>query len=339
MSVSISIIIPCFNVEKYLKECLDSILTQSFKDFEVICVDDGSIDNTLNILKEYSLKDSRLKIITQNNKGVSIARNVALANAVGKYVCFVDSDDMLSSGALEKMFSTSESNNLDLLRFDEKIIYDEKKLEKEWRRIIPEITYDVMDGKELFAKLVSISDMPVYCWKNFLRLDNLKKNNFAFPEGLIFEDTLTCPFFYFISKRAYIIRDELYCYRRRLQSITTEVNTKKIIESRFISLIQLSKYPEIYSLSISQTKYFYDFIKERCIYLFNIIMNDESLLDYLWEYVQNLNSYEAVQWFSLIIQDHFLREKENKKLRENIINRLSHFIYKIFRKIYLLLKK
>lgn len=339
MKISISIVVPCYNVEKYLRDCLDSIVSQSYTNFEVVCVNDGSTDNSLNILKEYSMNDPRIKIICQDNKGPSAARNTGIKNSIGKYICFVDSDDMLAPDALEKMYYISENKNLDLLRFEEKFIYDDKKLQKEWKRKVPSITYDLMDGKELFTKLVSIDDMPVYCWKFFIKLENLKMNNFSFPEGLIFEDTITCPVFYFNSKRAYIIREQLYFYRRRTQSITTNLDSIKFVESRFISLLKLSEYPEKYNLSLLQTKMFYEFVKERCVFLFNIIMNDESLLDYLWDYVQRLNSYEAVKLYSMIIQNHFLLEKENKQLRENLFNRLSKMIYKILRKIYLLLKK
>ena len=91
----ISVIIPVYNVEKYLRECLDSLLNQTFKDIEIICVNDGSTDGSLNILNEYASKDSRFIIINQNNQGLSAARNNGLNVAKGDYVAFLDSDDYI----------------------------------------------------------------------------------------------------------------------------------------------------------------------------------------------------------------------------------------------------
>ena len=93
----VSIILPVYNVEKYLSQCLDSIVNQTLKDFECICINDGSPDNSLAILKEYASKDSRIKIINQENKGQSSARNVGMNFSKGKYIAFIDSDDWIST--------------------------------------------------------------------------------------------------------------------------------------------------------------------------------------------------------------------------------------------------
>ena len=115
--VKISIIVPVFNMENHLGECLDSIITQSFKDIEIICVNDGSTDNSLEILKKYQDNDSRIKIITQNNKGLSAARNTGLDHANGDYIYFIDSDDYLEPNALSEIYEMSKKKNLDLLIF------------------------------------------------------------------------------------------------------------------------------------------------------------------------------------------------------------------------------
>ena len=93
MMPKVSVIIPVYNVEKYLKQCLDSVVNQTLKDIEIICVNDGSTDNSLEILEEYAQKDNRIIIISQENQGQSVARNIALEKATGEYVGFVDSDD------------------------------------------------------------------------------------------------------------------------------------------------------------------------------------------------------------------------------------------------------
>lgn len=97
METKISVIIPVYNAEKYLAETLDSVLNQTFTDFEVIAVNDGSTDNSLNILNEYGNKDSRIKIFSNSNSGVSTARNTGIEKASGEYICFIDADDLIAS--------------------------------------------------------------------------------------------------------------------------------------------------------------------------------------------------------------------------------------------------
>ena len=113
--VTISIIIPVYNVEKYLRECLGSILNQTFTDFEVICVNDGSTDSSLKILKEYSQKDSRFKIINQENQGAGATRNNGLKYAQGEFVQFLDSDDYFEPTMLEEMYNKAREFDADLV--------------------------------------------------------------------------------------------------------------------------------------------------------------------------------------------------------------------------------
>lgn len=117
-----SIVIPVYNVEPYLRECLDSVLQQTLSDWEVVCVDDGSTDGSAGILQEYASRDNRIKVITQPNGGLSAARNTGLDNAIGDYILFLDSDDWIEQNTLECIHSqlrtpTSNLRPLDLLCF------------------------------------------------------------------------------------------------------------------------------------------------------------------------------------------------------------------------------
>ena len=124
--VKVSIIVPVYNVEKYLSKCLESLINQTLKDIEIICVNDGSTDNSLSILKEYANKDSRIKIIDKQNEGVSVARNTGIEVATGEYLIFVDSDDYLVENACEKALNTIEHNNSDICIFGHYDLVDEK---------------------------------------------------------------------------------------------------------------------------------------------------------------------------------------------------------------------
>ena len=132
MTVKVSVILPVYNVEKYLKECLDSILNQTLQEIEVICVDDGSTDRSLEILREYEKKDKRVIVLTQENKGAGAARNKGLAIAKGEYLSFLDSDDFFASGMLEEAYRRCVEKKAQIcvyqvLRYNEKTketIYD-----------------------------------------------------------------------------------------------------------------------------------------------------------------------------------------------------------------------
>ena len=113
-NVKVSVIVPVFNTEKYLKKCVDSILNQSLKNIEIIFIDDGSNDNSLGILEEYAKIDKRIKIISKLNEGQGVARNIGIKSAIGEYIAFVDSDDFIQINMLEKLYSYSKNKNLDI---------------------------------------------------------------------------------------------------------------------------------------------------------------------------------------------------------------------------------
>lgn len=119
MMPKISVIIPVYNVEKFLSRCLDSVLDQTFKDFEVVCINDGSTDRSEEILQEYAKKDQRIKVFTQNNQGAAVARNKALQYASGDFVFFLDSDDMIHRQAFSLLVSLAEDSNAELVSFDQ----------------------------------------------------------------------------------------------------------------------------------------------------------------------------------------------------------------------------
>ena len=110
----VSVIIPVYNVEEYLRECLDSVVNQTLKDIEIICVNDGSTDNSLAILEEYAAKDERLRVFTQENQGQSVARNLAMEKARGEYIGFVDSDDWIDLDFYEKLYRAAVKAQADI---------------------------------------------------------------------------------------------------------------------------------------------------------------------------------------------------------------------------------
>ena len=114
----ISVLIPIYNVEKYLRECLESLVNQTFQDIEFICINDGSTDSSLKILEEYAQKDSRIKIINKENSGYGASMNMGLDAASGEYIGIVESDDFVSSNMFEDLYNLAEKNNADIVKSD-----------------------------------------------------------------------------------------------------------------------------------------------------------------------------------------------------------------------------
>ncbi len=226
--VKISVIIPVYNVENYLNECLDSVVNQTLSDIEIICVNDGSTDNSLNILKQYSKSDNRIKIINQNNLGVSSARNNGLDVSVGKYICFLDSDDYLELDALEKVYDVSESNGLDICLF--KLINFDDDTKKQYNEEYFDMTFlkkkygsSVFSHNDIESDLFRISVTP------HSKLFNREFiSQFKFPEGLIYEDNVFFTQAMFEAGRVLFYDEYLYNRRIRQNSITHSGNEKCI---------------------------------------------------------------------------------------------------------------
>ena len=240
--VKVSVIVPVYNVEKYVKECLENILNQSLEDIEVICVNDGSTDNSLDILREFEKNDSRVKVISQENQGLSGARNTGMRNVSGKYVTFIDSDDYFTEGCLKDLYEICEEKNLDV------VIAKLRNFDEDTNEIIPSDYYEmdflkkrvgnnVFDYSNIGERVFNIS---VTAPGKFYRYDLI--SDMEFPKGVIFEDNLFFTEVMFRAKRVLFYDEYIYNRRVRADSITTS-NFKSFPDSIFISnkLIELTK--------------------------------------------------------------------------------------------------
>lgn len=231
MIVKISVIIPVYNVELYLKDCLDSVLNQSFRDIEVILVNDGSTDGSIDILNNYAKNDSRVRVINQENKGVSAARNTGLDLSNGEYILFVDSDDMLIENSLEHLYKQSCEKDTEVLlghayRYfsnEEKVdfFYNKAELDK----------FEVADGKTLYSKLMERNLFPPLVYLFFCKKDFLCKYRIRFKEGIIHEDELWCVMVICQANKTTCAPFYTYLYRCRDGSIMNSNNYKYRIDS------------------------------------------------------------------------------------------------------------
>ena len=213
----ISVIIPVYNVEKYLSRCLDSIINQTLSDIEIICINDGSSDNSAEILELYSKNDNRIKIITQENKGLSIARNTGLSEAKGEYVSFIDSDDWISPNFFEKLYTSAVKFDADIAAAGIVCVRKGK-----WNKLV---NYDDEIVTQDFAKKLDLCEIPWHCfvWNKIYRRENLKTK---FEDGRIYEDMLFTPVALFNSNRLVTVPNASYYYFRHKNSIVKS-KTKK----------------------------------------------------------------------------------------------------------------
>ncbi len=214
--IKVSVIVPVYNVKKYLAKCLDSIIAQTLKDIEIICVNDGSSDGSDNVLEEYKKKDARIQVVNRKNGGLSAARNTGMPYAKGKYIGFVDSDDYIEPTMYELMYYNAEHFQSQMvicaahkiddttgIVFDDDPYYTLGYFPKE----LDNRAFTHVDTKDFFQ------DLCVMAWNKLYLRSFLEEKNAKFPDGYIFEDG---PFFtdiYFDMDRVTIVRDFLYYYR------------------------------------------------------------------------------------------------------------------------------
>ncbi len=229
----ISVIIPVYNVEDYLHVCINSVLRQSYQDFEIICIDDASTDSSLETLEYFAQKDSRVKILkNDSNKGPGYSRNKGLGIAKGKYISFLDGDDWFSPNTFETLIKKIKQDNLDFLLFKNIVYYEEPQefgFEEYYdMEFMDKFNNQVFNHWDLDKnKLFFVSNAP---WNKLYLKSFLDDNNIRFPnENLIHEDN---PFFYkaFISaERVSIIDMYLHNRRRRDGSIMT-LNDERLFD-------------------------------------------------------------------------------------------------------------
>lgn len=227
----VSVVIPVYNVEEYLRECLDSVFNQTLRDIEIICINDGSTDNSSQVLAEYQSKETRLRVISQKNGGQSKARNAGLYVAKGEYVYFLDSDDYIKTNALEILYTTATTNNLEILYFDSEVFFENDILKNQFSEYLT--AYDrkneyteVFSGKDLFCKLVSDNAYAVQPCLQFAKREYLEEKHIRFFEGIIYEDNLYTFKSVLQADRVAHIKDKLYVRRIRQNSTMTDTKIR-----------------------------------------------------------------------------------------------------------------
>jgi len=194
--IIISVIVPVYNVENYLIKCLESLVYQTLKDIELICVNDGSTDGSLAILEDYQKKFSQVKVYTKSNGGLSDARNYGLKHAVGEYIAFVDSDDYVSLNMFEILYEAIKQEEADLCIAQIKEVY-------------PTYEKELVDHNETYPLLGHPT-----VWNKLYKHEWIKKYQIEFPVGLWYEDNVFTYKYLLNHPKIVYVNDFLYYYRK-----------------------------------------------------------------------------------------------------------------------------
>lgn len=302
----VSIIVPVYNCEGHLDKCLNSIINQTYKNIEIILVNDGSTDNSLKVCKKYAKKDKRIVIINKENGGVSSARNVGINASTGYYIIFSDCDDILEPDEIEYMVSIIEKENVDVVRTNFSI-----------KGYLGELTYDILgkldrNGIQRFKKKIFSGEVPAYIWILLMRKDFILKNDLFFDEKLLcLEDTdfyvrlLNCVNSIFISNKM--------TYNYILYGLNNSINPKRYLKNTK-NIIAFNK--KINSLETNK-----NFIKSSNTCGCNMI------LEYLVNCIdRNLKDYKKELFIFMTTNDDFNRMIKN--INYSKLKKHSKIVYK-----------
>lgn len=252
--IKISIIVPIYNVEKYLNKCFESLISQTLKDIEIIAINDGSTDSSYEIAKEYAKKHKNILLFNNENHGLSYTRNYGLKKAKGKYIMFVDSDDFLDQDCCEKLYTFAENKKADIVCFDLKFIFNNRE------SIMQSGTNELISPTEYILGPGSAACK--FYLKSFM-----KKIDFKFKEGIWSEDVAIIPSLCLHTTKIYYLKDCFYNYFQRDNSIT---NQKKYNKKSFDVFNSINLLTDIFKTNGRYLEF-----KEEIeyIYITNLLLN------------------------------------------------------------------
>ena len=280
----VSVIMPVYNSEKFLKDAIDSVLVQTFKDFELILVDDGSTDLSGSICDELAEEDDRIVVIHKENGGICNARNCGLKAAKGKYISFCDNDDYMMPECLEKTVNAIESERSDVVRFcREHVVIDENETYRETTKAIT-ATYCIDNWNNYITVVKSCANGP---WAGLYSKELIFKNKIYFNEVLKygFEDVLFTSTICSKAAKVTVLSDVLYRWTSRYTSSTSMKTGMNIFENRFEGILLLMELENNIGMKLKRTDlqkqernfdYVNHLIGEVC--LLNISLNDKRTL-------------------------------------------------------------
>lgn len=234
----VSVIIPVYNVENYLAECLDSVLGQTVQDLEILCINDASIDSSPVIMQEYADKDSRIRVLQNNrNQGLAYTRNRGLEAATGEYILFVDSDDFIDRELIETVIT--KIGDAEVACFDYR---KRNEIEEEKDRHLFEVKAGSYEAGEFFTTAMRLNSIIYSAWSKMYKRDFLVRENLKFTDGILYEDIVFNFLCLMKAEKVSCVPEKLYTYRYRSESIMTKKIGNKNVRDYFSNLCCLCRF-------------------------------------------------------------------------------------------------
>lgn len=307
--IKFSIIIPVYNVEKYLKKCIESVLNQSYKNYEVIIINDGSTDESQKIIDSYK-NNTKIKTILQKNKGLSISRNEGIKKVTGDYILFLDSDDFYEQDLLRTLNDNLEDTP-DVLRFQVKDIKDDEIIEYK------EQGFETTDGIEAFKIIRNyhyVEPACIYCYNTKF----WKNNKFKYMDNCIAEDFGLTPYIIYKSSKIKSIEYIGYNYLKRANSIMNDNNYNKKIKKTEDMLLQAKNLKKKFN-NQKDSSIFISFINDSIIYQ-----------------ITTLNKKDYKKYKKILLNEHYFDYIETntikRKIKKMIIKASPWFFYKVMKR-------
>ncbi|MBQ8822356.1 MAG: glycosyltransferase [Lachnospiraceae bacterium] len=307
--ILVSVIIPIYNVEKYIEKCLDSVLGQTWQNLEIICVNDGTPDGSMEIVERKSKEDSRIVVVNQENGGLSRARNAGIAKATGKYIYFLDSDDYLQEYAIGVLVNYAEAQSADMVFFGAESVFETEEIKEKQSAYI---TYynrkgnysGVYSGEELFVRMLQKGDFKPSACLIFTRRELVARTGICFYSGILHEDNLYTLQLIQRSERAVVLDMPLYKRLIREESITSGAKSVRHAYGFFVTQREMLAFLGKHSYSLAfftALKKYFDIMKRNAV---NVLKDME--LEEIYEEILKLDA-EAVAYFMEYIYDLYIR--------------------------------
>lgn len=296
--MKVSVIIPTYNVERYINDCLNSVIIQTLTDIEIICIDDASTDNTVEIIEKFAQSDCRIKLLRNNkNYGPSYTRNVGLSEAVGKYIYFLDSDDMIIENALKELYENAENNEWDVIFFDGTVLFEDHLYEEQFKsyKIKRRGSYsNGVLGQDLFAEFIRNNEWSPSPPRQFWKREFLVYNNLRYENGILHEDELFSFLAIMQAQKSGVAKAPYFIRRFRSNSIMTKEKTIDNLRG------YVRCYAKIMQYSIDNEA---------------LILCKDEVKEYLKKFERNINQI-------LIEHPEWIRELEGEEYTEKLVIRI-----------------
>lgn len=258
-NVKVSVIVPFYNDEKYVSDCLESLRDQTMKELQIICVNDGSKDNSRSIVEGFSKYDERIEIVDKENGGLSSARNAGISRAKGKYLMFLDSDDYLDLDSIRYLYTVAEQDDTDIIDFDAVAFFETKEDEENNKNYTTfyerkSENNEVRLGEEYFVECIQNNDFKPSACLHFMKTSFLKENQITFYEGILHEDNLFTLQSLLMATRVKYLNKKYYYRRVHGNSIMTREVTMKNIYGYFVTIYSMLDFANNYNFKLEDTK-------------------------------------------------------------------------------------